>query len=97
MQKKILNMITGGCAQIASQTHMWFIHNIQTNVSTYLVANTPQKAKSRILHVAHVFPERFLQPLAVDTLYADAETWYHGRKLDQLRAQLVESVGFSFS
>jgi len=66
---------------------MWFIHNLEANTSTYLVANTPGAPKSRILQMGHAFPERFLQPLSIDALYADSETWYQGRKLDKLRNQ----------
>ena len=85
----------GGCAQIALQTHMWFIHNIQTNASTYLVANTSKAVKDRILHMARNFPKRVLQPLVIDALYADAQTWSRGREPDQLSVRLVELVGLS--
>ncbi|KIJ36198.1 hypothetical protein M422DRAFT_782343 [Sphaerobolus stellatus SS14] len=74
-----------------SRTAVWFLHDLQTGASTYVIVDCPLHIRDRILSIATgKNPEKLLQPLFLDVLVVDGIGWSLADLIDNSRDAIVE-------
>ncbi|KIJ29244.1 hypothetical protein M422DRAFT_269429 [Sphaerobolus stellatus SS14] len=80
-----------GLEGFLSRTAIWFLHDLQSRASTYVIVNCPLDMRDRILSIATgKNPEKLLQPLFLDVLIADSIAWSMADLIDNSRDATIE-------